>query len=76
MLRVVVLASGYLLLYGLFYPYRAVRCGVWCDRSALSSVSLAAARMGWPVGSYDVVRIRTREADEIRRVLLLPSVVW
>ena len=25
--------------------------------------------MGWPVGSYEVVRIRTPEADEIRRYL-------
>ena len=62
--RVVVVASGDPLLYGVgstlieLFGVESVRV-----HPALSSVSLAAARMGWPVGSYDVVRIRTREAD-------------
>jgi precorrin-6B C5,15-methyltransferase / cobalt-precorrin-6B C5,C15-methyltransferase len=68
--RVVVVASGDPLLYGVgstlieLFGVESVRI-----HPALSSVSLAAARMGWPVGSYDVVRIRTPEADEIRRYL-------
>jgi len=39
------------------------------NHPVVSSVTLAAARMGWAVDSYDVVRIRTREADEVRRYL-------
>jgi len=68
--RVVVVASGDPLFYGVgstlieLFGAESVRI-----HPALSSVSLAAARMGWPVGSYDVVRIRTPEADEIRRYL-------
>ena len=68
--RVVVVASGDPLLYGVgstlieLFGVESVRI-----HPTLSSVSLAAARMGWPVGSYDVVRIRTPEADEIRRYL-------
>jgi precorrin-6B C5,15-methyltransferase / cobalt-precorrin-6B C5,C15-methyltransferase len=68
--RVVVVASGDPLLYGVgstlieLFGVESVRV-----HPALSSVSLAAARMGWPGGSYDVVRIRTREADEVRRYL-------
>ena len=68
--RVVVVASGDPLLHGVgstlieLFGVESVRV-----HPALSSVSLAAARMGWPVGSYDVVRIRTREADEVRRYL-------
>jgi len=68
--RVVVVASGDPLLYGVgstlieLFGVESVRI-----HPALSSVSLAAARMGWPVASYDVVRIRTPEADEIRRYL-------
>jgi precorrin-6Y C5,15-methyltransferase (decarboxylating) len=68
--RVVVVASGDPLLYGVGSTLIEL-LGVESVRihPALSSVSLAAARMGWPVGSYDVVRIRTPEADEIRRYL-------
>jgi precorrin-6Y C5,15-methyltransferase (decarboxylating) len=68
--RVVVVASGDPLLYGVgstlieMFGVDSVRI-----HPAVSSVSLAAARMGWAVGSYDVVRIRTREADEVRRYL-------
>ena len=68
--RVVVVASGDPLLYGVgstlieLFGVESVRI-----HPTLSSVSLAAARMGWPVASYDVVRIRTPEADEIRRYL-------
>jgi precorrin-6B C5,15-methyltransferase / cobalt-precorrin-6B C5,C15-methyltransferase len=68
--RVVVVASGDPLLHGVgstlidLFGVESVRI-----HPALSSVSLAAARMGWPVGSYEVVRIRTPEADEIRRYL-------
>ncbi len=68
--RVVVLASGDPLCYGVgstlieMFGLEAVRI-----HPAVSSVSWAAARMGWAVGSYDVVRIRTPEADEVRRYL-------
>jgi precorrin-6B C5,15-methyltransferase / cobalt-precorrin-6B C5,C15-methyltransferase len=68
--RVVVVASGDPLLYGVgstlieLFGVESVRV-----HPGLSSVSLAAARMGWPFGSYDVVRIRTRAADEVRRYL-------
>ena len=68
--RVVVVASGDPLCYGVgstlieMVGVEAVRI-----HPVVSSVSLAAARMGWAVDSYDVVRIRTREADEVRRYL-------
>ena len=67
---VVVVASGDPLCYGVgstlieMFGVESVRI-----HPAVSSVSLAAARMGWAVGSYDAVRIRTREADELRRYL-------
>ena len=68
--RIVVLASGDPLLYGIgstlieLFGTDSVQI-----HPALSSVALAAARMGWAAGSYEVVRIRTRELDEIRRHL-------
>ena len=68
--RVVVVASGDPLCYGVgstlieMFGVEAVRI-----HPVVSSVSLAAARMGWAVDSYEVVRIRTREADEVRRYL-------
>ena len=68
--RVVVVASGDPLCYGVgstlieMFGVEAVRI-----HPVVSSVTLAAARMGWAVDSYDVVRIRTREADEVRRYL-------
>ena len=37
--------------------------------SALSSVALARARMGWPDDSVDVVRLRGDDVDQVRRFL-------
>jgi precorrin-6B C5,15-methyltransferase / cobalt-precorrin-6B C5,C15-methyltransferase len=68
--RVVVLASGDPLVYGigttLIEEFGANSVRV---HPAISSVSLAAARMGWTAGSYEVVRVRGHDLDEVRRFL-------
>jgi precorrin-6Y C5,15-methyltransferase (decarboxylating) len=68
--RIVVLASGDPLVYGvgstlveMFGPDQ-VRV-----HPAVSSIALAAARMGWPYGSYDVIRITGSDVDAVRRHL-------
>lgn len=68
--RIVVLASGDPLMFGvgstlveLFGPEQ-VRV-----RPAVSSVALAAARMGWAFGTYEVIRVTTDDVDGIRRHL-------
>ena len=38
-------------------------------RPALSSITLAAARMGWPAETYAVVRLRGQDVDLVRREL-------
>jgi precorrin-6B C5,15-methyltransferase / cobalt-precorrin-6B C5,C15-methyltransferase len=68
--RIVVLGSGDPLVYGIgstlieIFGVDSVRI-----HPAVSSVALAATRMGWAAGSYDVVRVRGRELDEVRRHL-------
>jgi precorrin-6Y C5,15-methyltransferase (decarboxylating) len=67
---VVVLASGDPLLAGVgatlveLFGAEAVRV-----RPAVSSVALAAARMGWAAGTYTVVRLRGQDVDLLRREL-------
>ncbi len=67
---IVVLGSGDPLIYGIgstlieMFGVDSVRI-----HPAISSVALAAARMGWAAGSYEIVRIRSRELDEVRRYL-------
>jgi precorrin-6B C5,15-methyltransferase / cobalt-precorrin-6B C5,C15-methyltransferase len=68
--RIVVLGSGDPLVYGIgstlieIFGVDSVRI-----HPAVSSVALAAARMGWAADSYDVVRVRGRALDEVRRYL-------
>jgi precorrin-6Y C5,15-methyltransferase (decarboxylating) len=68
--RIVVLASGDPLVFGvgstlieLFGPDQ-VRV-----HPAVSSVALAAARMGWAYGTYEVLRITGEDVDAVRRHL-------
>ena len=67
---VVVLASGDPLLAGVgatlveLFGTATVRV-----HPAVSSVALAAARMGWAAGSYAVVRLRGHDVDLVRREL-------
>ncbi len=68
--RIVALASGDPLLAGigstLIEVLGAERVRI---HSALSSVALARARMGWPDDSVDVVRLRGDDVDQVRRFL-------
>jgi precorrin-6Y C5,15-methyltransferase (decarboxylating) len=68
--RIVVLASGDPLVFGvgstlveLFGPDQV------SVHPAVSSVALAAARMGWSYGTYEVLRITGGEVDAVRRHL-------
>jgi precorrin-6B C5,15-methyltransferase / cobalt-precorrin-6B C5,C15-methyltransferase len=68
--RTVVLASGDPLVFGVgstlieLFGHDQVRV-----HPAVSSVTLAAARMGWPYGTYEVLRITGDEVDSVRRHL-------
>jgi precorrin-6Y C5,15-methyltransferase (decarboxylating) len=68
--RTVVLASGDPLVFGvgstLIELFGADQVRV---HPAVSSVALAAARMGWAYGTYEVLRITGDEVDSVRRHL-------
>ena len=68
--RIVVLGSGDPLVYGIGSTLIEI-FGVdsVAIHPAVSSVALAAARMGWAADSYDVVRVHGRELDEVSRHL-------
>jgi precorrin-6B C5,15-methyltransferase / cobalt-precorrin-6B C5,C15-methyltransferase len=68
--RTVVLASGDPLVFGvgsiLIELFGADQVRV---HPAVSSAALAAARMGWPYGSYELLRITGGDVDAVRRHL-------